>query len=171
MINKLKAITLTETVVYIAIFSIFMLTLMQFFISIQINQDKVYKELELEMNRIFVTNHFEEKIKNKFILDQQNSLIDEEIAEIVFLSENKTLSYKIITGNLILDNTNEIISITNNKAVVETFQVEPIINRTDNLSAIKISLTIIVPRLFFLFKSDNIPWAAQVSECIEIGSL
>jgi hypothetical protein len=140
MINKLKAITLTETVVYIAIFSIFMLTLMQFFISIQINQDKVYKELELEMNRIFVTNHFEEKIKNKFILDQQNSLIDEEIAEIVFLSENKTLSYKIITGNLILDNTNEIISITNNKAVVETFQVEPIINRTDNLSAIKISI-------------------------------
>lgn len=140
MIKKLKAITLTETVVYIAIFSIFMLTLMQFFISIQINQDRVYKELELEMNRIFLTNHLEERVKDNFTLDLENSVINNDNGIAILTSNHEVLIYKILNGSIVLETEHGMTSLTNNKAVVEVFNIEKIQGNTNTASAIKIHI-------------------------------
>jgi hypothetical protein len=143
MIKKLKAITLTETVVYISIFSIFMLTLMQFFLSIQVSQDKVYKELELEMNRIFVTNYLEETVQYNFAIDTENSAFDETSSVGVFQNGQESLTYKIISGTLVIESSNGITGLTNNKAIVQTFSLEPILDRNNSISALRMHFKLI----------------------------
>jgi hypothetical protein len=142
MTKKLKAITLTETLVYIAIFSIFMLTMMQFFISIQINQDKVYKEMELEMNKIFLINHFEENLKDNFIFDSINSIINGDKDTLVFRNQGGNIQYKISNNDLILERVGVEEKISNRKASIQSFYIEPILNKENEIIAVKINFVI-----------------------------
>lgn len=133
MTKKFKAITLTETIVYIAIFSIFMLILIQFFLSVQINQDKVYKELELEMNQIFVSNHFEETLGYSSVFDSENNLL---------FNKQKTLEYKILNGNLILETEGQANNLLNSKAIAQSISFEPIWAQEGIASAVKIHISL-----------------------------
>lgn len=140
MTKKLKAITLVETLVYIAIFSMFMLVIMQFLISTQINQDKIYKELELEMNRIFLTNHLEDELRYNFNFDKNNSTLDENDSYAVFLNNQETLIYRIENGDFILEKGSDITKLTNNKATIESFHLETINTAEGEIAAIKINI-------------------------------
>lgn len=142
MIKKLKAITLTETLVYVAIFAIFMTTLIQFFLSIQINQDKVSKELELEMNRIFLTNHLESELKNNFAFDSENSQLDGNNDVLFFKNENQTLAYNVTNQDLMLQKDGTQTKLTNNKAKIKSFYITPIFQPENNITAVKINISL-----------------------------
>ena len=133
MTKKLKAITLTETVVYIAIFSIFMVILIQFFLSVQVNQDKVYKELELEMNQIFISNHLEETLGHSSVFNSENNS---------FFNKQETLEYKILNGDLILEKDGVVTSLVNSKAVAQSISFEPIWAQEGIASAVKINVSL-----------------------------
>ncbi len=135
MIKKLKAITLTETVVYISIFGMFMLVLIQFFLSVQINQDKIYKELELEMNQIFITNHFEERVGENFDFNEVDG-------SAIFFNSQESLEYKVLNNKLVLVKDLDTINLLNSKALVESFSLEPIWGEDDNALAVKISISL-----------------------------
>ncbi len=119
MIKKLKAITLIETLVYVSIFGIFMLVLIQFFLSVQFNQDKILKELELEMNQIFITNHFRETVGENFSFEQENNTA-------IFSNDSQTLEYKISNGNLVLVEDGEEKILSNSKALATDFSIDPV---------------------------------------------
>ncbi len=119
MIKKLKAITLMETLVYVSIFGIFMLVLIQFFLSVQFSQDKIYKELELEMNQIFITNHFRETVGENFSFEQEDNTA-------VFSNESQTLEYKISNGSLVLVEDGQEKVLSNSKALVTDFSMESV---------------------------------------------
>ena len=133
MTKKLRAITLTETVVYIAIFSIFMLILIQFFLSVQINQDKVYKELELEMNQIFVSNHFEETLGHSSVFNSENNS---------FFNKQEILEYNVLNEDLILVRNGVEIGILNSKAIAQSISFEPIWAQEGIASAVRIHISL-----------------------------
>ncbi len=132
MIKNFKAITLIETLVYIAIFGIFMSILIQFFLSVQINQDKVYKELELEMNQIFVTNHFNELLGDVFAFDSENEL---------FFNEQETLEYRVLEEDLVLQVGGETRILTNNRVSVKGIYFEEIRVLDGPVSAVRVNLS------------------------------
>ena len=119
MTKRLKAITLMETLVYISIFGMFMLILIQFFLSIQFNQDKIYKELELEMNQIFITNHLKEAVGENFAFMQEGD-------SGIFFNEEKTFEYKIFSNDFIVLEDGVVQNLSNSKALVTDFVIEPI---------------------------------------------
>lgn len=138
--NKLKAITLIETIVYVAIFSMFMLTMMQFLISIQVNQDKVYKELELEMNRIFLTNHLEKTLRYNFNLEENTSVFDENNSIGVFANNQEELIYRKEEGELVLQKNLNTTKLTNSKALIQSFNLTPIRTEGNEITAIRINI-------------------------------
>jgi type II secretory pathway pseudopilin PulG len=119
MIKRLKAITLIETLVYVSIFGVFMVVLIQFFLSVQFNQDKILKELELEINQIFITNHFRETVGENFAFKYENNTV-------IFFNASQTLEYKISNGNLVLVENGEDKILSNGKALVTDFSIETI---------------------------------------------
>ncbi len=119
MTKKLRAITLIETLVYISIFGMFMLILIQFFLSIQLNQDKIHKELELELNQIFITNHLRESVGENFAFKQESD-------SAIFFNEEETLEYKVFNDDFVVLENGEVKNLSNSKAVVTDFSVEPI---------------------------------------------
>ena len=116
-----------------------MLVLIQFFLSVQVNQDRVYKELDLEMNRIFLTNHLEGTLQYNFALDQENSTLGNNCTP-VFINNQESLTYKISEGGLILEKDLESINLTNRKARVQSMSCTTIVDAQNNISAIKIDL-------------------------------
>lgn len=101
MINKIKAITLVETLVYLALFGIFFITVMQFLFFLQGFQSNAESRLLLNQNSIFVSEHIKESLKDAKSIDLANSQLDQDLGKLRIIKNDNTYVEYSINSNRI----------------------------------------------------------------------
>lgn len=101
MINKIKAITLVETLVYLALFGIFFITVMQFLFFLQGFQSNAESRLLLNQNSIFVSEHIKETLKDAKSIDLANSQLDQDLGKLRIIKNDNTYVEYSINSNRI----------------------------------------------------------------------
>jgi hypothetical protein len=101
MIKKLKAITLVETLVYLALFGIFFITVMQFLFFLQEFESNAESRLLLNQNSIFLSEHLKETLKDTKSVDLANSQLDQDLGKLRIIKNDNTYVEYSINSNRI----------------------------------------------------------------------
>jgi Tfp pilus assembly protein FimT len=127
MKNKLKGLTLIETVLYIGLFSIILLMVVSFMLSTQQSTEKTNSSEDLFKSSQFIIQHINHTFENSYSVDEANSSfeVDSGILSLEFESVNKT--YQIQDQQLYFDG----VAISPPDIIVERFFLTPIYKETD----------------------------------------
>lgn len=142
-LKRIKGITLLETLIYVSIFTMFMVIVIQLLLSVQLNNNKVKQVLDLEKDRIFITNHIEELLdsKNREIL-QENSVFNSDNGSITFLDGESYVKYDIQNNKLVFFDGMNTIPISSSKTVINKFNISKYENEFAEIVALKFDIEI-----------------------------
>ncbi len=135
MRNRLKGVTLIETMIYIALFSIILLIIINFMFSAQESTMRNNRRAELQKTIEFLTQH----VTDTF--DRTNSVNTENC---VFLDNQGVLNittdmvneYKLEDGRILFNN----IPITPKGILVGSFRLEPVNDSFDKTIGVRFSI-------------------------------
>ncbi len=139
MKNKLKGITLMETVLYIGLFSIVLFLILSFMLSTQEGNLRTQRRSTVHTSAQFLKQHFDYSF---------TKVIGINVATSVFNTDNSVLDLTFSSGTrkYSLSNTrilfNEV-PITPSSVVVLKFFAEPIYNKKGAIVAVKVSTDIL----------------------------
>ena len=136
-LKKLKAITLLEMLVYIAIFTSFIVIIIQLTLSVSANNDKIKQEYDLEKDKMFISNHLDQ------FFDLEYREID--INTSVFNDPNGRITDGInsyfIENNILYFSQGEIATALNSsKSVINSFTIYPNYNEDGEVIAVSITI-------------------------------
>jgi hypothetical protein len=128
MKSKLKGVTLIETMLYIGLFSIILLIVLSFMMSTQEStlrnnrRGTVYKTSE------FVKQHLEYSFKNALLIDNTNSLFNDNSGVLLLGFADGNKQYTLSDSSILFDT----IPITPPDVTITKFFLEPIYNGDPN---------------------------------------
>lgn len=138
MKNRLKGVTLIETMLYIGIFSIIIVIIINFMLSTQEATRTNDIESSLQRSSSFISQHLNSSFKKVKSIDEVNSIFnnDQGRLSIVFSTGNK--EYSLTNSKLMFDAE----QITPNNLLIRVFNITPIYKEPDSIIGINISITI-----------------------------
>jgi len=92
--EKLKAITIVETLIYLFLFALIFILVMEFVITLRANNQISLEKVNLEKVIIYINNHLSDSFKNNIGIDENNSIFASDSGKIRIL---KTAGYKEYT--------------------------------------------------------------------------
>jgi|GEM_PF-2341287 len=140
--KKLKASTLIEAVVYLALFGAVFLMVMQFAFAIGGSNDKTNSNNEIQRNMIFLNEHFTGTFSVSESIDDTNSLFNIPDGILRFNTASGYLEYKLVQGNLVIEDGTSSIVLTDPKFSVNSFLVEPVLGNDASVVGSKITMEI-----------------------------
>ncbi|MBP6976112.1 hypothetical protein KBB42_00750 [Candidatus Dojkabacteria bacterium] len=142
MKNRLKGVTLIETMLYIGLFSVIIIIVLNFMLSTQEATQRTDTRLELSRVSEFVSKHMNSSFNKITSVDGTNSIFNnaQGVLSLVFSDGNK--QYKLTDSRIYFDNT----PITPTNVSVTGFHLEPIYKGTDTIVGIKTEITIVSNR-------------------------
>ncbi len=140
--TNIKGLTLIEVVLYLALFGMFFLVMVQFFFFIGDSNQLSGESLKVDRAMIFLSQHFEDSFKNGVSVDEINSIFDNDTGKLsmsVKWPGNQTpedFEYTLTQGVLFAGGT----AITRGDLQVTKFLLESIEDNADNLVGVKITI-------------------------------
>ncbi|MEI7578474.1 MAG: hypothetical protein WCJ58_00365 [bacterium] len=124
--KKLKAITLVETIIYLALFAIIFTAIIQFVLSIQESNLKVNTDNTLAKQKIFITEHLEDSFRNTSGIDTAQSAFDSDQGRIYLTTSTIFKTYYLENNRLIFSANGQINPITPDTMNVTKFHLTKI---------------------------------------------
>jgi len=140
--KKLKAITLVESTIYLALFGIMFIAIMQFVITMRDNNRVAIEKVDLERVVIFLTNHISDTTKNATSIDEANSVFALNDGKLRIIKEGNNYEYKLENGSLIYTDNTTPIMILDPDYKVTRFYLEKIYNNQNSLLGTRLELTV-----------------------------
>ena len=152
MKNKLKGLTLLETVIYLGLFSMIMFIIINFMFSTQEATLRTQRKSLLHETSQFITQHLSYTFEEVSSIDAGNSefLDNQGRIELVINGENK--AYEIHNTGIYYD----AIPLTPSNIIVNSFYIEPIYEDLD----------IIAVRISFILISDKDPNISETTNLL-----
>ncbi len=137
MTNRLKGVTLVETLLYIGLFSVMMLVLLNFMLSTQEVMSRTNIRGELDNSLQFVARHINDSFEKAQSLDQENTTFDTDDGEIQLTFQEGDKTYTLSNNNLLFDGT----PIHSSKYSVSKFNIEPVYKGESILIGVRVNIT------------------------------
>ncbi|HNW23708.1 MAG TPA: hypothetical protein PKH06_03030 [Candidatus Dojkabacteria bacterium] len=155
MRNKLKGITLVETILYIGLFSIIIIIVLNFMLSTQEANQRTDNRLEINRVSEFVSKHINSSFNKNLSIDSTTSVFNDNqgVLSLIFIDGNR--QYTLTDSQISFDGT----PITPTTVSVTRFNLIPIYKGTDTIVGIKTEIT-------FISKKDS-----SITETINLLSL
>jgi type II secretory pathway pseudopilin PulG len=140
--RKLKGITIIETLIYLALFGIIFIAIVEFFITMRDNNKVAIEKINLEKVTIYLTNHVSDSFKNSLSVDEATSIFENNASKVRIVKTGKYVEYSLVNNILLFsDNgTNKVILDPDYK--VTRFYLERILNDKNILQGIRMELTV-----------------------------
>lgn len=137
MKNKLKGLTLFETVLYIGLFSIILMMVINFMLTTQESTTKTEETATLHKTSQFVIQHINYTFENANSIDEIGSAFEVDSGKLTVTVDTLPKLYELQSQRLYYDG----IAITPPNVQVEKFYLTPIYNDTD-IIAVRMSILI-----------------------------
>lgn len=141
-LRNIKGMTLIEILLYLALFSIFFLVMVEFFLFVNQSNQLSSETLKLDRSVIFLTQHLEDSFEKKSftsITDIEESDLDElELYD----SAVPEYTYKVgdEDGELQFNDGSGNVQITRSDIIVDKFSLEEILDNEDTVIGAKITI-------------------------------
>ncbi len=142
--NGNKGVTLTETLIYIVLFGIIFLAIMQFLFTMnEGNRVATYRN-EIDRSVIFLNEHLNDSFESAASIDDINSIFDSDNSKLYLYTGSGTTSinYRLENGNIILNKNAQDYLISSPRVEVTQFKLERILNADDALVGARMTLSI-----------------------------
>ena len=141
--RKLKGITIAETLIYLALFGIIFISIVEFFITMRDNNRITLEKINLEKTTIYLTNHISDGFKNSLGIDEGNSIFSVDAGKIRILKTGKYVEYSLQNNSLIYSDNGTNLIILDPDYKVTRFFLEKILDDKNVLQGIRLEMTIV----------------------------
>lgn len=121
-----KAITLMESTIYLGMFALLFVTMMQFFFTIGSANQRSSGTVNLQRFKIFLTQHLEDTIRNSDGFDETNSTTEQDISTLRFFYGAGYKEYYVSNGTLYITNGTNAYPVTSPSVNVSKFRADVI---------------------------------------------
>jgi len=136
-----KAMTLVELVVYLALFGLIFLSIMQFVLATNQNNDTARGRNLIEKNAIFVLRHLEQSFSSVQTIDEVNSIFDVDQGKLILNTNEGTKEYQISSGQLKYTFDGNDFDLIQPGFEATNFKIEKILNNGNQLVGVLITIT------------------------------
>lgn len=139
MRNRLKGVTLIETILYIGLFSVIIIIVLNFMLSTQEATQRTDIRSSLNRTSGFVSQHINYSFNKAISIDQNTSIFDNSqgLLALEFTEGNK--QYTLSDSRIHFDG----VPITPSSTSVTSFTLHPIYKGTDTIVGVKIDMDIL----------------------------
>ena len=141
--KKLKGITIAETLIYLALFGIIFIAIVEFFITMRENNIVTLEKINLEKVTIYLTNHISDAFKNSLGIDENNSVFAVDAGKIRILKTGKYVEYSLQDNNLVYSDNGTNLTILDPNYKITRFYLEKILNDKNVLQGVRLEMTIV----------------------------
>jgi len=141
--RKLKGITIVETLIYLALFGIIFIAIVEFFITMRDNNRITLEKINLEKVTIYLTNHMSDGFKNSLGIDGNNSNFSQDNGKVRILKNGKYIEYSLQNDVLIYSDNGTNLTILDSNYKVTRFYLEKILNDKNILQGVRLEMTIV----------------------------
>ena len=152
MKNRLKGVTLIETMLYIGLFSIIMVIILNFMLSTQEATNRNNEKTNLNRTSVFLSQHISDSFSKTISINQDTSVFDSDqgVLTLNFSSEGK--QYTFIDSRIYFNN----IPITPTSLSITQFKLEPVFKDLTALIGVKITISAYSEKVPELSETINI---------------
>ncbi|GAB4158020.1 MAG: hypothetical protein Fur003_1760 [Candidatus Dojkabacteria bacterium] len=138
---KYKGITLIETLVYLGLFGIIFIMIIQFLFSVTDNNTLVQNRISVNRYKLYIFEHLTETFDQADSIDEANSLFNSDSGTLNLEDLNgEEFTYTINSGNLSFNRNGETTDITPNEIRISQFRPEAIRNSANEIIGTKITI-------------------------------
>jgi type II secretory pathway pseudopilin PulG len=142
MMKHFRAITLIETILYLALFGLIFTSIFQFVFNIQDgNQQALTLEI-LEKNRIFLSQHFKDSFTNSLQIDTNQSTFNDDNGVIRLNNGPEYKIYALDNGRLQYSESGTVNYVTPSDTNILSFYLTPLQHVDGTVVAVDINLVI-----------------------------
>ena len=141
--RKLKGITIAETLIYLALFGIIFIAIVEFFITMRDNNRITIEKINLEKVTLYLTNHISDGFKNSIGIDENNSVFAQDASKIRILKNGKYIEYSLQNNSIIYSDNGTVLTILDPDYRVTRLFMEKILNDKNILQGIRLEMTIV----------------------------
>ncbi|PIY16828.1 hypothetical protein COZ14_04925 [Candidatus Dojkabacteria bacterium CG_4_10_14_3_um_filter_Dojkabacteria_WS6_41_9] len=143
---KLRAFTLIETLLYLALFNVIFFAVMTWAIALsQNNRDAEYKNA-VEKNAILVSEHINDSFQKGLSVDSANSNFDSASSKVRILFDTGYFEYQSNGGVLTVTNETTTFALTDKFVNVTNFTVAPVIVQPNTIVGARITVTFVAEK-------------------------
>lgn len=144
--SKNGGVTLVEVLVYLALFGLIFVSIIEFAISISQSNRVAGKRTEIEKSVITVTQHFSDTVPDGISIDDLNSVYDDDNGVLRVILDPGYVEYRIENGRVVVDRDGILNYLTNPEYYVNKLRFEKILSRSGVTTGV---------RLTFMISSSN----------------
>lgn len=138
--RKFKALTLIETIVYLAIFSFMITLVIQFVFVVDKGNDVGLSRVEMEKQVIYLGQHLADSFETSVSINETNTVLNDSNG-ILYLNHNGTyIEYTLNNGVIEVDRGSGKVPITTPEYTVTNFLLEPVRNAGGTLAGIRVHI-------------------------------
>ena len=141
--KRFKAITLVESLIYLALFGLIFLAVMQFFITLRGNNQLTLEKANLEKVNTYLNNHFSDSFLNTLYIDETNSIFTNNNGRIRIVKAGGYKEYSLNSGVLTYSDNGIIKTILDPDYKIDKLRFDKILNEDNLLQGIRIELKIV----------------------------
>lgn len=139
--DRYKGITLIELVLYLALFALIILVMVQFFVFVVNKNVNAQNRLELSKNMVFIYQHMESTNDNPFTIDEVNTVVDPTAGKLSIIQDGVSVTYQVIDGRLnYIKNGNILLTIP--EVLVGSFGVDTIVNSEGDVISARVTMSL-----------------------------
>lgn len=139
MKNRLKGITLIESLVYIGLFAIIIIMILNFMLSAQESTLRNIRKSNLHHSSTLVVQHFEESFNSALRVNDMNSVFEDDNGRLELISEVGAKQYSLINSRLYYDG----VAITPPSISVTRFYLEPVYQGKEDILGVILKVDLI----------------------------
>lgn len=140
--QNIKATTLVETILYLGLFAIIFIVIIQFAFTIGDATDRASAQNELQRNLIFINEHLEETIRSSVAVDDTNTTFSDPDGTLRLTRESGYLEYTVNNGVLTLSDGTNTYDLSSPRLNLSQFQIERIDNRDGSIGGVQVTFVI-----------------------------
>ncbi|MFW5702685.1 MAG: PulJ/GspJ family protein [Candidatus Dojkabacteria bacterium] len=141
-ISRIKGLTLTEVLVYLAVFGAIFAVVLQFALDIQESNNRSLERAQLEKYSVFLDQHLEESFADSVVVDVAASQFEIDSGALALsTADNETILYETVSDYLQISRGGappELL--TPNYVQIDSFYLEQILGREDEIVGVRLRL-------------------------------
>jgi hypothetical protein len=140
---KLKAITAVESVIYLALFGLIFIAVMEFVITVRGNSQVSLEKVNMEKVIIYINNHISDSFVNSTNIDDLNSVYENDNGKIRIIKATGYKEYSLVGDEFSFNNNGNEIEILDPDYNIEKLRFDKILNNSNELKGIRMELSIV----------------------------
>lgn len=134
--------TLIEVVLYLALFAIMFLSVMEFAMATAEQNRNALGRSEVQKNIMFATEHLEEQFRTVSSIDVANTVFYTDSGTLQLVTSGGVVQYHVVSGTLIFTDSTGDIEMTGPSTAVERFYLEEIRDGSNQMVGVRITLMV-----------------------------